>query len=267
MEKNNHPVPGRFLFISGCPRSGTTVTATLLNWNDDVLVTQERYAPMFRERPHELLPELFTQERMADFRKGESGYTGFESMKEHTAHYANPKDFSAIASYPIRGDKITHLYRNLHVFDLDAWRGRDITIVHVIRNPVMVAYSFETRRQDSSDGWDRDYNEGIAEWVAAINAIHDFREALPEYIRLGIVDYESFFEHGLQGLSNSVERLYRFVGIDFTGQQAKGIEVIHKASSFFEDRRRMHVGVEERVRDRISPLVWRRYEALRHQCV
>lgn len=267
MEKNNFPLPDRFLFISGCPRSGTTVTATLLNWNDDVLVTQERYAPMFRQRPHEMLPELFTQERMADFRKGESGYTGFESMKEHTAHYANPKDFSAIASYPIRGDKITHLYHNLYVFDMDAWRGRDITIVHVIRNPVMVACSFETRRQDSSDGWSRDYNEGIEEWVAAINAIHGFREALPGHVRLGIVDYDSFFAHGMEGLSKSVERLYGFVGIDFTEQQTEGIAVIHEASSFFEDRRRMHMGVEERVRERIPAVVWQRYESLRRQCV
>lgn len=232
--------PNRYLFVSGCPRSGTTVMATLLNWSDSVLIGQERYAPLVRFHPDQFGPHLFEPQRMLTFVKGDCGYASFENMKEYSAHYANPKNFEAISDYPIRGDKITRLYEHLGNFDGPEWEGEDVTVLHMIRNPVEVACSYETRKLTATDRWQDGYEAGIEDWTNAVDRVHEYMLEGGNRIRLGIVSYDHLFLGGVGGFAESVAKIYDFAGLEFGDKQMVGVEKVHKASHFFMERRKRH---------------------------
>lgn len=255
--------PDRFLFVSGCARSGTTVMATLLNWNDTVLVTQERFAPLLRLQPDDFLPELFTAERMLDFRLRECGYSDFAAQREHSAHYANPKDFSAIDAYPVRGDKITHLYSAVDKFEEPAWAESDIILLHMIRGLDDVVCSYETRRLNAADAWELGYETAISDWSASVEQMFRYTKTHGPHMKVGIVEYENIFTGGLQGVSDAVARIYAFAGLAFGDKQAEGVAMIHKASAFFERNRIFHADAVAEARRRITGETMRKYEQLR----
>jgi len=255
--------PDKFLFVSGCPRSGTTVMTTLLNWHDSVLVTQERYAPLLKFHPEQFVPDLFEPDRLLDFRKGECGYASFAKQKEHSAHYANPKDFSAIGSYPLRGDKITHLYRNVEKFEEPAWQDADVVVLHMMRNLDDVVCSYETRRLNQDDPWKEGIDQAVDAWSASVEDIHRYIGRQTPKARVGIVGYEKMFAGDAAVLGENLARVYAFVGIDFGDRQAEGIAKVHQASSFFAERRKLHSEATTEARRRVSAETLRMFERLR----
>lgn len=258
-------LPDRFLFVSGCPRSGTTVMTTLLNWHDSVLVTQERYAPLLKFDAAAFGPGLFEPARMSEFRRGECGYTSFAAQREYSAHYANPKDFSAIGSYPIRGDKITHLYRNVERFEEPAWSGCDIMLVHMIRKLDDVVSSYETRRLDAADAWREGIDAAIRDWTASVEDIFRYTTATGKRAKVGIVEYERLFSGEARDLADGLARVYAFAGLELGEKQMEGVAKVHKASKFFEKRRALHAEAVAEARRRISTETLHRFEQLREQ--
>lgn len=260
--------PDRFFFVSGCARSGTTVMATLLNWSDEVLVTQERFAPLLRFKPDAFLPDLFAEERMLDFRMlddqlCECGYSDFTAQPEYSAEYANPKDFSAISTYPIRGDKITHLYRAVDRFKEQAWEECEILLLHMIRGLDHVVSSYETRRLDPTDNWKLGYDTAIIDWTTSVEEILRFSQAPPSNAKVGIVEYESIFGGGLQQASDAVARVYAFAGLAFGDKQAEGVARVHEASTHFERTRTLHEHAVAKSRSAISSDTMDKYKKLR----
>lgn len=214
--------------------------ATLLNWNDTVLVTQERFAPLLRYWPDQFLPDLYTSRRMRDFRTRECGYSEFAAQREYSAPYANPKDFSAIDAYPIRGDKITHLYAAVNKFEEPAWVECDITLLHMIRGLDAVVCSYETRRLNAADAWERGCETAVSEWTASVDQMFRYMEAHGPHIKVGIVEYESIFTGGLRELGDAVARVYAFAGLKFGDKQAEGVAKVHEATASYEQSRIVH---------------------------
>ena len=251
------------LFVSGCPRSGTTVMATLLNWSDAVFVAQERFAPLTRFHPEQFKPSLYTPSRMLDFRPGECGYGGFPDKAEYASAFANPKDFAALGSYPVIGDKITHLFRRFEMFGNPDWRDLDIAVVHMVRNVYDVAASYQTRKEDAGDAWDWDGDDAVSDWTESVERAHAFHQSPDRTVELILVDYDWLFGGDRERMLNGSRQLFGALGLAFGARQAGGISRLFDSRARFLVRRRQHRALRARVGQRVGGDILKKHEDLR----
>lgn len=251
-----------YLFVSGCPRSGTTVMATLLNWSDSVFVAQERFAPLTRFHPEAFKPSLYTAARMLDFRPGECGYGAFQDKREYASRSANPKDFTALDSYPVIGDKITHLFRRFDMFGNAHWQDLDVSVVHMIRNVLDVAASYQTRKEDAQDAWDWDGEHALADWTESVDRVHAYHQSADRTAKLILVDYDWWFGGDRVRLLDSSRHLFQSLGLGFDDQQAEGIAGLLDSRERFLGRRRLHSELRSRVERRVGDAILQKYDDL-----
>ena len=253
----------RYLFVSGCPRSGTTMITTLLNWSDDAFVAQERYAPLLRRDPDALVPSLFRAERLLDFRRGECGYASFQAKREYTYQVANPKDFDALDRYPVIGDKITHLFRRFELFGTPAWRDEDVTIVHVVRGLEGVAASYLARQRNADDKWEWGVDDALRDWTDAVECAHAYHQDAGRGTRLVLVDYD--WMHG--GDANRVMavagRLFEAVGLPFGSGQRVGAGRLIRMHGLLPRKPPLEAAVRERLVQSVDAGTRAKHEALR----
>ena len=105
----------RPLFIAGCPRSGTSAFTNYLIVHPSVLVTMERY-----DIGMDITPDLFTPERLADFRDGDTG-----QPPEPTMRLLKNKDWSQVKwigdkrpTYFLKYDELREANPGAHFFYL-----------------------------------------------------------------------------------------------------------------------------------------------------
>jgi hypothetical protein len=176
-------MPGH-LFICGCPRSGTTFLATLLNAHPAVAVGIERYGNRFFTEP--LLPALFEEERFFDLQPGDTFYDDLSFSRV----YADKRDGFARAR--LVGDKIPLLFRYLDRLHASFPEAK---VVFCLRNLLDVAASYQARADNDADlTWHRD--------KGALAALEDWNEALMAYHRhrrrmnIHLFDYDRFAADG-----------------------------------------------------------------------
>ena len=132
---------GKFLFVSGTPRSGTSAFGTLLNSSDDVALAVERYG--YTQGYH---PGMFDASNLfyskEYVRKYESLY-----RKIGNAKYVGDKRPNFLFSW-----EITKQY-----FSPD-----NIKIIHFIRSPYLVAESYHKRAEKQASGGDAWSSNAIA---------------------------------------------------------------------------------------------------------
>jgi hypothetical protein len=204
----------RYLFVCGCPRSGTTALTKVFNWHPDVLLGMERYAILFRRTPHAMKRELFTVERFLDIREGDCGYKSFDQRVAYSNSPMGNIRQEEIRTASVVGDKITQLYKNFDVFEGAEWEGAEVTIVQIIRNIFNVARSYEARLKDPKDTWRFNYMDGIKEWTDAISYGLQAAEAKGSRTRFLVVGYENLFERGKDQFLIGCRKLIRAVGLD-----------------------------------------------------
>ena len=258
----------KFLFVSGCPRSGTTVLTDILNWSDSIFVGQERFAGLLNRHREEFVPELFALPRLAQFRNGDCDYPSYGAKNEYFTWYVNQKNFSKLDEYTSIGDKITNLYRHFDAFSGPAWAKRDVTVLHIVRNVLDVAASYQTRKHNPKDRWNLDYVQAIADWTQSIVCAHKLsEEARVGGAKIGIVDYDLLFGETFQEFVASAKLVYGFLGEEFSTKQLGGMERIFLA---FNERKRLRVSHDEildDVRARISSDVSAMHHALSERSV
>ena len=252
----------RLLFVSGCPRSGTTVVTTILNWSDELLIAQERFAPLLRHHPDSFTPDLYQIPRFLDFRPGDCGYGSFASKREYHSPCANPKNFEDIGGYRVVGDKITHLFRRFDMFRDAQWCKRDITIVHVIRNIRDVAASYESRRQDATDDWTDGAREAVAHWSESMQRVLELIERPIDNVRLLLVDYDTLFAAGEQALLAGSRKLFDLLGVEMGAKQVEGLARVGLAARTITARRGGRVETAEALLARVSEVDLNNYRQL-----
>jgi hypothetical protein len=163
----------RYAFVTGCPRSGTTVLTRLLASHYSVVIGVERYKYLARTMHHDhvrglITPELFEPDRFFDFRPTDSNI-GEENFVDHYQAARNRFDrgFAELA-----GDKIMPPSRPV-LLDLDD-QFPEPKFVFIYRDPMAVANSWEARSRRAADNpaWPahNDHTRAHKVWTSAFGA-------------------------------------------------------------------------------------------------
>jgi hypothetical protein len=257
----------KYLFVSGCPRSGTTVLAQMLNWADEAFVGLERYQGLIANSPERFVPALFEQERLASFERGDCGYLSYAAKPEYNDWFANPKDFGMIGDLATVGDKITGLYRYFDVFRGPEWQDHDVTVLHIVRNVVDVASSYQSRKNNEKDGWQQDYLAAIADWVESVDKVSALSKAPIPGVKLAIVDYDSMFASTQADLSAAARALFGFLDLRFGPKQLNGMSKVFINGEQRRSKRTAHENIRSDVEERVPAAASARHAELRAQAI
>lgn len=186
----------RFVFLTGCGRSGTTALTFLVNQHPDVAIGFERFADVALRG--EMAPEHFTNERFCDFKDGDT----------HHKHYSgNPARAGLLEKYhaaEVIGDKLPQLIGKMDQLE----RFPEAKIVFIIRQPFAVAKSFNARAADPNDAWSEEHDYSVA--VGQFNeAMQDLEKLLASGREVLILDYDKLFQQRY-----GLEALWQFMGVD-----------------------------------------------------
>ena len=173
----------RFLFIAGCPRSGTTALWRLLIAHPRICIGNERYSNLYWKP--EFGPELFEPERFWDLRPGDTWYDDLDwpDYREMRPRYER-------SLYV--GDKIPLLTNRFGA--LIKTFGADLRVITIERDLESVKESYQRRFEDPSDTtWARwDATTAVEHWNNARDAV----QAIAGDPRFLSVAYEQLLVRG-----------------------------------------------------------------------
>ena len=196
------PGERRFLFIAGCPRSGTTALGDLLNVHDRVAIGKERFKNLLNapnlDPPYGTA--YYTAERFFDLRETDTNIRDDKLYQRLAAKYAN-------CLYV--GDKVPRYYARLNILSERFPSARFLVITRKIEE---VAQSWEARAKNPSDHW--------PEANGALKAVEHWNEANRKTLawmrRLGdqlrVVHYERLFS----GNRESLLAILDWLGLEMT---------------------------------------------------
>ena len=184
-----------FLFICGCPRSGTTALWNLVSSDKRVIIGVERYGNKFME-PDGISEELFERDRFFSLQKGDTHY---DNLAQFNEYYTRCSEWFDDAIYV--GDKIPLLFHHMTPINK---KIPNVKFIAIFRNIFDVAASYKKRFLNEKDNWSHDVGKAIVDWNASINAVKYF----PDKKKLHIVDYENLFTSG-----DGFDALYDFLNL------------------------------------------------------
>ena len=205
--------PARFLFVCGCPRSGTTALTTFLNGDGRLLLGQERYRRVMAL----LEPFHFTEELFFNPSLKETSWA--MPWRGETVFPGNPADYRTLrerwraGQVQVLGDKAPRYHRHL---DRIAESFPGARFVMLLRDLQEVARSYTERARNPADHWpaENDHRLAVQHWNEALADARSFLDG-PEPERLLVVPYTEFFS----GAPDQLDRLYAFLELDVPAEQ------------------------------------------------
>lgn len=255
-----------YIFVSGCPRSGTTVLAHILNWAPNCFIGLERYGRLFDATPDIFVPELFNRDRLMHFDAGDCFYSSYETKPEYKDWYVSPNIIQNLPDARVLGDKIVTLWRNFDIFNDTAWGQSNVTVFHIVRNVFDVASSYQSRLKDSNDGWSADFKTGVADWQSSVLSTYDFLSLSQSNnnsnVSVYIIDYDRLFGGDIDRFFKSVRAIYRKAFLDFGAQQLRGLMKIFEASGHRGAMRQSHGELRNEIFNLLSEDANEKYKKL-----
>ncbi|MEM9313171.1 MAG: sulfotransferase [Pseudomonadota bacterium] len=204
----------QYLFVCGCPRSGTTSMTYRLAEHPEIMLGVERFKRMTNSaaRLDELQPALFEEERFFDFRDSDTNNTP-EKRESFANHYALMRERYAGGRMRVIGDKHPGYFRHYDALDS---RFPDARFVFMLRHPAAVARSYEARLARPNDRWQWSGEDAVNDWNESIQRTRDFMARAPG--RLFVCQFERFYA----GDVDYYRELLAFVGVtpDSAAEQA-----------------------------------------------
>jgi hypothetical protein len=157
----------KFLFVFGCPRSGTTYFHSIMAWHPAIALGLERFSRRMLTRT--LMPLHFDRQR---FFCMEAGDTWYDNLLQFPGQQRLCEEHYDAAEYV--GDKVPLGYE---VFDHLITHFFDVRFVVLVRNVFDVAASYERRRRGITH-WNREWGprKAVEHWNASLRAILEYAE-------------------------------------------------------------------------------------------
>lgn len=185
----------KYLFVAGCPRSGTTALARLLNHDNRIIVGIERFISI-RDA---IRPEHFEKHRFLNPSKDETHLFDTELFESFRAKWDQDN---------IRyiGDKVPRYYQHM---DYLTETFPDCRILFLWRDLFAVASSYNVRAQHQIN-WnkERNYRRAVANWNESLKCLKEMVDA-GHRDKVKVVRYEQFFSGDLVAL----QALYQFLDL------------------------------------------------------
>jgi hypothetical protein len=197
--KPGQSVPGRHLFVAGCPRSGTSAVAFLLNEHRSMAIGFERYKrtrgviePMHFEPEHFFSPLLL------------------ETDSRGELLYARLRERYDRGEVLVAGDKVPLYTRVLPQLFGRFPHGK---VIVMVRDLHAVAASFARRAADPEDWWpaENDHGYAVTLWNETLAHAREAERA-GWGSRLLLLPYEAFFAGEMRWL----EALFGFLELPLT---------------------------------------------------
>lgn len=192
-------------FVCGCPRSGTTALAQMINEHPQALLGVERFKYIaMGSRGAEFKPELFEQERFIDIRDTDTNLKG--------ANLPIAQKAASIWPPQIIGEKIPRLYMRQKYLRDTFPKSK---LVAIVRDPLAVALSWQARADNPKDNWPAKNGaaQGFEEWAKSVNFI---AAAAPLWKDdLIVVNYETFFGYNdMAEFKDKIKVLFSKLSLD-----------------------------------------------------
>ncbi|MGE0682734.1 MAG: sulfotransferase [Candidatus Binatia bacterium] len=214
-----------YVFICGCPRSGTTFLANFLNKHPRICIGIERYGNLFFKEP--LTTALFKRDRFFDIRSGDTFYTSLDFSDIYE------KKYKFFDSSILVGDKIPLLFRYLDQLKINFPGAR---LVFCVRNIFDVASSYERRALDRNDTtWatDKDALASIVDWNSSLHSFLKHGSGFNAYV----FDYDLFFNGDTT--NEQARRIFDWLDVGWTDSLQGHLENFsHRARELEFARRR-----------------------------
>lgn len=251
-----------FLFVCGCPRSGTTVLTQLLNWHPQISVGMERYGKLLYRNPKRFIPRIFGINRFFDIRQGDCFYDSFE-FQAYSQPYCSEFSRQKYQQSAYVGDKNPKLYQNYAVVR-DNFAETNFRIIFILRDVYSVAESYNLRAYNPDDKWkaDNNFKQAIVDWNESISAVSQALEQQHE--NLIMVNYDDFFSNYNFG-KNKLPILFDILNLKVEPDVLYGYQLLEEnaqkiAQSKTRKQKRAAKVLEEQQRSLNNPELFKNHE-------
>ncbi|MGF1591530.1 MAG: sulfotransferase [Pleurocapsa sp.] len=187
-----------YLFICGCPRSGTTALVRLLNSHQSLAIGMERYK-YYANRKN--IDKINSSSFNTDF---------FFNIKDDQTNiqwkyfYDELKDkYKFKVKY--LGDKYPHYYRFYNQINKNLGK---VKWIFIVRNVTSIAKSYNARAADANDSWSEEANfiKAVDHWNESLIETWKYQKSHPEP-NLFVCEYEKLFGYDLEYLNSILDFL------------------------------------------------------------
>ena len=188
----------KYLFICGCPRSGTTALVRLLNSHPSLAIGMERYKYYAsQQKINKINPSAFKSDSFFDLQDNQTNINWKYFYDE-----LEPKYQSGVKYL---GDKYPHYYRFYNRINKNLG---DVRWIFIVRNIASIARSYNARAADLQDSWSADANftKAVDHWNESLTETWKYQKNNPKP-KLFVCEYERLFSYDLDYLNSLLDFL------------------------------------------------------------
>lgn len=188
----------KYLFVCGCPRSGTTALVRLLNSHESFAIGMERYKYYANRKDiNKINKGLFKSNTFFDLKDSQTNINWQYFYDELIDKYNNGVEYL--------GDKYPHYYRFYNQINNNLGNTKWIFIV---RDIASIAKSYNARAADPKDRWSpkADFRKAVDHWNESLVETWKYQKNNPEP-NLFVCEYEKLFNYDLDYLKSLLDFL------------------------------------------------------------
>ena len=218
-----------YLFVCGCPRSGTTALTRLLAAHEAIALGIERFGHLISPKNFKLTPKHFEKERFFNVKRGDTFYSSLSDVAGGNYYSELAEKYDDCAWVGDKRPDLYQCYPQLHSAFPDA------VVLFIFRNIFDVAQSYKVRALNAEDDW--------PEGKGVMSAISDWNDSL----NMTLAAQQTMTIHCIQ-----YERLFAGEDLDIAPIfKPLGISNVKRPQNFFDNRLKLRAQVLEAERGAI----------------